>query len=219
MDKSLERHRSNDIVSGILHLIGTALSIAVLVVLIILGAKLDGAWHVVGYSLYGSGLILLYFSSALYHLVPKSMPRFKQIAQRFDHGMIYILIAATYTPVTFIVLSGGWRWSLFGVIWGLAIIGIAIKLFGPRVSPLITTSIYVMMGWLIAIVLPLLIQNMTSTALWLLVIGGVSYTLGVVFFILEHKLPQRRYFWMHELFHVFVLGGSTLHTVVMFLIL
>ncbi len=219
MDKPPERHRSNDLVSGSLHLVGAALAIAVLIVLIVFGAKRGGAWHVVGYSLYGSGLILLYLASTLYHMVPRSMPRFKHVAQRFDHAMIYILIAATYTPITFIVLSGGWRWSLFGVIWGIAVVGVIIKLLRLRVSPFITVTLYVIMGWLIAIAFPLLVQNMTVMALRLLVAGGISYTLGVAFFALEHVLRQRKYFWMHEVFHVFVLGGSTLHTIVMFLIL
>ena len=148
MDKLLERDRSNDIVSGILHLVGVLLAIAVLVVLIVFSAYKGNSWHVVGYSLYGSGLILLYLASASYHLIPYNWPRLKHMAQRFDHAMIYILIAATYTPISFIVLSGGWRWSLFGVIWGLAIIGATIKFLWLRVPPVITTILYIIMGWL-----------------------------------------------------------------------
>ncbi|MEK7180622.1 MAG: hemolysin III family protein, partial [Patescibacteria group bacterium] len=197
MDKLLERDRSNDIVSGILHLVGVLLAVAVLVVLIVLGSYKGNSWHVIGYSLYGSGLILLYLASASYHLIPYSWPRLKHMAQRFDHAMIYILIAATYTPIAFIVLSGGWRWSLFGVIWGLAIIGATIKFLWLRVSPVITTILYIIMGWLGAIALSPLIHNMTATAFWLLILGGLSYTFGVVFFTLEHVLPQRKYFWMH----------------------
>ena len=219
MDKLLERDRSNDIVSGILHLVGVLLAIAVLVVLIVFSAYKGNSWHVVGYSLYGSGLILLYLASASYHLIPYNWPRLKHMAQRFDHAMIYILIAATYTPISFIVLSGGWRWSLFGVIWGLAIIGATIKFLWLRVPPVITTILYIIMGWLGAIAFSPLIHNMTTGAFWLLILGGFSYTLGVIFFTLEHILPQRKYFWMHEVFHVFVLAGSTLHTIVMFLIL
>lgn len=214
----MDRHRSNDIVSGILHLIGAGLAVAVLVVLIIIGARNEEAWHVVGYSLYGSGLILLYLASALYHLAPQRMPRLKRAAQYSDHAVIYILIAATYTPITFIVLSGGWRWSLFGTIWGLAAIGAAIRFFWRRAHPAIPVALYVIMGWLIVIALSPLTQNMTRAALWLLVAGGIAYTSGVLFFALEKILPPRKYFWMHEIFHVFVLAGSALHTVVMFLI-
>ena len=218
-DRSYLRHRSNDIVSGTLHLIGTMFSIAVLVVLVVLGAKTNKSWHIVSYALYGSGLILLYIASTTYHLVPRSMSRFKQIAQKFDHSMIYVLIAATYTPIAFIVLSGGWRWAIFGIIWGLAIAGIVMKIFWSKAPSAVAVSLYVLMGWLVVIAISPLIQNMTTTALWLLFLGGLSYTFGVIFFTLEHILPQRKFFWMHEVFHVFVLGGSTLHTIMMFLIL
>src|SRR3989344_8741762 len=102
-----ERDRSNDITSGALHVTGVFFSVAVLVVLIVLGVRRGSAWHVVGYSLYGAGLIALYFSSALYHFFPESMPHLKHIARRFDHVMIYFVIAAAYTPITFIVFSGG----------------------------------------------------------------------------------------------------------------
>ncbi len=212
----IERHRSNDITSGILHLIGVLLAVAVLATLLVLGVREGSAWHVVGYSLYGVGLILLYFSSALYHFVPERMARFKHLARRFDHVMIYVLIAATYTPITFIVFSGGWRWSLFGVIWGLAAIGVVIKLLWLDVPKFLPVILYAVMGWLIAIAFSPLIEGMSGTTLILLIAGGLSYTIGILFFTLERVLPPRKYFWMHEIFHVFVLGGSALHTIVMF---
>jgi len=213
------RHRSNDIVSAILHLIGVVLATAVLVVLVVFGAREGSVWHVVGYSLYGFGLIALYFSSALYHFVPQTMPRFKHIAQRFDHAMIYVLIAATYTPITFIMLSGGWRWSLFGIIWGLAVIGVIIKLLWLPVPKFLPVALYAGMGWLIVVAFSPLLASMDFNELMLLVAGGFSYTLGILFFALERVFRQRKYFWMHELFHVCVLGGSAFHTIVMFFIL
>ena len=216
MDMEERRHRSNDITSGILHLVGVLLAVSVLVVLLVVGAREGSAWHVVGYSLYGAGLILLYVSSAFYHLVPRRMQRLKHIARRFDHAMIYVLIAATYTPITFVALSGGWRWSIFGIIWGLACIGTAIKLLWMRVPRALPVVLYAVMGWLIVIAFQPLIARMDIVTISLLVFGGLSYTLGMVFFGLERVLKPRKYFWMHEIFHVCVLGGSALHTIVMF---
>ncbi len=214
---SVSRHRSNDIVSGLLHLFGAGLAIGVMVVLIVLGASRD-AWHVVGFTLYGVGLILLYTASASYHLVPDRFVRIKRWTQRFDHAMIYVLIAATYTPVTFIALSGGWRWSIFGVVWGIAVVGVILKLCAMRVSGAVSSLIYLSMGWLIVIAIRPLMANMGAAELWLLAAGGLAYTLGVVFFELENHVPQRKYFWMHEIFHVFVLAGSALHAMVMFML-
>lgn len=219
MEISPLRHRSNDIVSGLIHLAGVGVSIAVLVILVVLASRDSDVWHIVGYALYGAGLILLYLASASYHLVPNRWVRCKRIAQRLDHAMIYILIAATYMPVVFIALDGGWRWSMFGSIWGLAIIGLSFKLLDLSLAPPLSAGLYLLMGWLIAIAASPLIQNMSQSALWLLLLGGVSYTLGIVFFALESVLPQRKYFWMHEIFHLFVLGGSALHTVLMFQLL
>lgn len=212
-------HRSNDIVSGVLHFIGVGCAIAVMVVLIVVGARYGGPWHVVGYSLYGSGLILLYLASSAYHLVPHRFVRVKQALQRLDHAMIYVLIAATYTPITFVALHGGWRWSMFGVIWGLAVVGCVIKLCGWRIHTGLSTALYIVMGWLIALAFSPLRVEMSTGELWLLVSGGISYTVGVIFFTLGRLLRHRKYFWMHEIFHLFVLGGSALHTIVMFSIL
>lgn len=213
------RHRSNDIVSGVLHLLGTGLAIAVLVVLLVFGAMSDDVWHVVGYSLYGSGLILLYLASTLYHLTPEHWVRFKHIARRLDHAMIYVLIAATYTPITFIALTGGWRWSIFGVVWGLALLGGIVKLIPLRVPAGVSLALYLVMGWLICVAIVPLLEGLTTGEFWLLLSGGLAYTVGVIFYALERHLPQKKYFWMHEVFHIFVLGGSALHAVLMFYLL
>ncbi len=212
-------HRTNDITSGVLHFIGVGLAIGVLVVLIVVGARYGGPWHVVGYSLYGSGLILLYLASTSYHLVPHRFARIKLVLQRLDHAMIYVLIAATYTPITFVSLHGGWRWSLFGVIWGLAVFGCVVKLSGWRLHPVASSLLYIAMGWLIIIAFSPLRVEMSTGELWLLIAGGLSYTVGVLFFMLDRVLRRRKYFWMHEIFHLFVLGGSALHTVLMFYML
>lgn len=212
------RDRSNDIVSGLLHLTGTAGAITVLVLLLIQSSSLDG-WHITGYTLFGSGMILLYLGNTSYHLLSPRWPRTKAWAQRLDHALISILIAGTYTPVLFIGLDGGWRWSLFGVIWGLALVSFGIKLFDLRLPSFLSVTLYLAMGWLILIAFQPLRENLTSLMLILLASGGIAYTLGVLFFVLEDHFPPKRYFWMHEIFHVFVLLGSTLHSIVMFLLL
>lgn len=211
--------RSNDIVSGILHLIGALCAIAVLVVLIVLS---NDAYHIVGYTLYGVGLILLYSASTLYHLWSPHSLELKSIFRRLDHAMIYILIAATYTPITFLALSGGWKWSMFGVIWGLALVGFLAKflIVNPsRMAAIASTVLYVVMGWLIVIAIVPLIAGMSTAAFVTLVCGGVAYTVGAVFFALDAVLPKRKHFWMHEIFHLLVLAGSALHTITMFLML
>lgn len=210
---------SNDVVSGILHLIGVGLAVAVLVVLIVVAVRYGTVWHVVAYALYGTGLILLYLSSSTYHLIPHRFTRAKHLFRRVDHAMIYVLIAATYTPVTFVTLYGGWRWSLFGVIWGLAIVGCVLKMADVTIPSGMSTVFYLAMGWCIVIAFAPLRAQLSTVELWLLFSGGLSYTVGVVCFVFDRVLHRRRYFWMHELFHVFVLGGSSLHTVFMFFIL
>ncbi len=212
-------HPSNDMVSGVLHLVGVGLAIAVLVVLIVVGARYGTSWHVVGYSLYGTGLILLYVASSTYHLIPRRFARVKQFFRRLDHSMIYVLIAATYTPICFLTLPAGWGWSLFGVVWGLALAGASLTLSGVRLPPAVSTTMYVVMGWSILLAFSPLRQHISTGMLWLLFTGGISYTVGVVFFVLDRVLPHRRYFWMHEVFHLCVLGGSTLHTIFMFFVL
>ncbi len=212
------RDRSNDIISGLIHLVGMAGAITVLTILLVQSSSLDG-WHITGYTLFGSGMILLYFASTSYHLIPPHWPRTKAAAQRLDHALIPILIASTYTPVLFIALEGGWRWSLFGVIWGLALIGALIKLCAWQLPSFLSLLLYLVMGWLIIIAFDPLRDSLSPLMLSLLMFGGIAYSLGVLFFILEGKLPPKRYFWMHEIFHVFVLLGSALHSTVMFLLL
>lgn len=211
--------RSNDIVSGIIHLIGAGCAIAVLVILIVLA---DKPYPIISYSIYGSGLVLLYTASTLYHLLPPRFVRAKEIARRCDHAMIYVLIAATYTPIAFLALSGAWKWIIFGIIWGLAAVGVVIKSFiahPGRMSAYTSTILYVVMGWLIVIAIVPLYNSMSTASFVTLVSGGIIYTIGTIFFALDDVIPKRKHFWMHEIFHIFILGGSSLHTITMFLLL
>lgn len=212
-------HRSNDIVSGVLHLFGALLSVAILAVLVVFGARDGSAWHIVGFSIFGAGLFLLYAASATYHLIPHNHPLAKHVFQRIDHAMIFVLIAATYTPVTFLALTPAWGWTLFGLVWALAVVGITMKLLWMRVPAIYSALLYVVMGWVIVVALSPLREHMSALGMWLLLWGGISYSLGVVFFALDNYLPKRKFVWMHEIFHLFVLGGSALHTTVMFFLI
>jgi hemolysin III len=174
--------------------------------LLILGAvRSGGAADIVSRSVFSASLVALYLASTGYHSVPSG--RVKDRLQRFDHAAIYLLIAGTYTPFTLGVLRGGWGWSLFGVVWGAAALGVFSKLFvGIRFARL-STAIYLLMGWLILIAVVPLMRVMPFEGLLWLSAGGALYTLGVPFF-LARGVPYAHFVW-----HLFVLGGSICHVV------
>jgi hemolysin III len=166
------------------------------------------AWHVVSFAIFGSTLTLTYLSSTLYHSFQS--PRVKSVFRVFDHSTIFLLIAGTYTPFTLVTMRGAWGWTLFGLIWGFAVIGIVMKaVFIDRLKAL-TMIMYVFMGWLVVIALkPLLASLPVEGFVWLL-IGGLSYTIGLIFFA-WNSLP-----FNHAIWHLFVLGGSVCHFFCMF---
>ncbi len=171
---------NTELINGVTHGVGFLLSIAGLVVLVVLAASRGGARHVVACSVYGSTLILLYLASTLYHSV--TAPRAKQVLRLIDHIAIYLLIAGTYTPFTLLTLRGGWGWSLFGVIWGLAIVGSVFKILFIGRFRKTSVVIYLLMGWLLMVGLkPLLASLPLAGFVWLMA-GGAAYTLGVVFY-------------------------------------
>ncbi len=163
----------------------------------------DG-WALASGIVFGSSMILLYLSSTLYHSFTGH--RIKQIFQVFDHSAIYLLIAGSYTPLTLVAVGGPLGWSIFGVIWFLAIGGILAKsLMRGNREHWASTALYVVMGWLVVSILPAIIRELPPTGFHLIVAGGLSYTLGVVFFA-WNRLPYN-----HAIWHLFVLGGSTFH--------
>jgi hemolysin III len=189
--------------NSISHLIGAVLALAGLVVLVVLASLKGDLLKVVSFTIYGSTLFLLYTLSTLYHSL---RGRAKAIFQKLDHIAIYLLIAGTYTPFTLITLRGIWGWSLFAAVWGLAILGIVLDSLhqnGPRWLQMI---IYLLMGWLILIALNPLIENFPSGGLVWLVIGGLLYTSGIIFYALDEKLEHA-----HGIWHLFVLVGSISH--------
>lgn len=203
-----------DPLPGLLHLIGALLSIAALVVLVVIGR--NDAWRVVSFSVYGATMILLYTASTLYHWLPKQAGGKNQIFRKFDHCSIYLLIAGTYTPFCLVTLNGAWGWSLFGVIWGLAILGVTIQAIHIDVWRWLTTSVYILMGWLIIVGLQPLLEKLPLTAFCWLFAGGVIYSLGGIVYTIK-KPNLWKYFNYHDLWHVMVLLGSFCHFMVMLL--
>ena len=201
----MNQEKENEPLSSITHFIGLLLSIAGLTLLVVFAALYGTVGHIVGFSIFGSGLVLLYLASSIYHFISKAH-RMKGVFQRIDRMMIYILIASTYTPLTLVLPERGLAWSLFGVIWSIALIGIII-IFQKNVKRWIAPTLYI---------LPFLIDSLPLAGIVWLVLGGVLYTVGVVFFALDNYVPRKRWFGMHEIFHLFVMGGSFSHFWFMF---
>lgn len=200
-----------DPISGFSHAFGAVLSIAGLVILIVFAAICGTAWHVVSYTIFGVGLILLYTFSSLYHLL-NLKEKAMNVFRKFDHIMIYILIAATYTPVCLTVLRGPWGWSIFGVVWFLAVLGIILTSVWIKAPRWLTTSIYIGMGWIVIVAIYPMIKIFSSlnalNLLWWLVAGGIFYTIGGIIYGLKWPHLKNKYFGFHEIFHIFILLGS-----------
>jgi hemolysin III len=185
--------------SSLSHVVGGVLAIAGTIVLIVLAAERGDPWRIVSFSVYGATLIFLYTSSGLYHALSG---RARRVFRRLDHAAIYLLIAGTYTPFALGPLRGPWGWSLFGVLWGLAVLGI-VQEFIPQRTRRMSMIFYIVMGWLIVIAVDPLTRHLAPGGLMWLLAGGLFYTLGVIFFIFDEK-------WRfgHEIWHLFVLAGS-----------
>ncbi len=171
-------------------------------------------WRVVGFSIYGASLILLYSASTIYHWQALP-PRGEDILKRLDHVAIFVLIAGTYTPVCLVTLRGGWGWSVLGLVWGLALLGLLLKLFFQHLPRWSSTALYVGMGWMAVVAVVPLVQSLPVSGLMWLVAGGVLYTLGAVIYAVKWPDPAPQVFGFHEVFHVFVLAGSITHFVFM----
>jgi len=199
------RWKRHELANSLTHGAGLALSVAGCAVLVTLAALRGSAWHIVACSVYGGTLVCLYAASTMYHSVRSR--RWKRFWRIVDHSSIYLLIAGTYTPFMLVNLRGAWGWSLFGVVWGLAVAGILFKVWFVDRVPVASTIVYLLMGWLAVIaVKPLVAMVPTGGLEWILA-GGVLYTAGVGFFAWE-KLPYH-----HAIWHLFVIGGSVCHYV------
>lgn len=200
----------NEPLSALTHALGFLLAIAALVVLVVFAAQRGTAWHVVGFSIFGASMLLLYGASAAYHFVPVTH-RAKKVLQRIDHAMIYVLIAGSYTPICFITLRGAWGWSLFGVVWGLAALGITWKAIGKWQHKIVSTVLYVAMGWLAMVAFVPLLRATGWNGLFWLLLSGACYTVGAVIFGFGHVKFHPKWFGMHEVWHLLVMAGSFFH--------
>jgi len=192
-----------EIAAAITHGIGAALAIAALVILIVFAAIDGNVWHVVSFTIFGSTLVLLYFASTLYHSLTHVGA--KHLFHKFDHISIYLLIAGTYTPFCLTALRGWVGWTVFGIVWTCAILGAVVKAISVGKKVKLSTILYVAMGWVIVLAIKTLYNSMPHFGFMLLVAGGVSYTLGTIFFIRDHVK------YNHSVWHLFVVGGSVLH--------
>ncbi len=195
--------------NGFIHAIGAALAVVGLVLLILKGLEPTGStWHVVTFSIFGAALILLYLCSTLYHWLPLTEVGVRRL-KRLDHTMIFVLIAATYTPICLLPLRGPWGWSLFGVVWTIALMGIVFKLFWLGAPRWLSTAIYIVMGWVVLVAIWPLTQMVELGAVVWLALGGLAYTVGAVIYGL--KRPNFSRMGFHEIFHVFCVVGSVCH--------
>lgn len=185
------------------HLVGTMLSISGASILITLAAVMGDPWKIVSVSIFGATLVLLYSASTLYHSV---RGRAKAILRKLDHLSIYLLIAGTYTPFCLVTLRGVWGWTLFGIVWGLALIGMLQEIRPRSEARILSLVIYAVMGWVIVIATGPLLDHLETTGLVLLAAGGLLYTGGIVFYAFDDRFRH----W-HGIWHLFVIGGSLLH--------
>ena len=192
-----------ELANSLTHALGAGLSAAGLAVLVGKAAHHGDAWQIVSTAIFGVSLVLLYSTSTLYHSFRAE--RLKQVLQKFDHAAIFLLIAGTYTPFVLVTLRGPWGWSLFGVVWGLAVAGVTIKFWLAGRYRLVSTLIYLAMGWLVLVAIKPLVAALPAGGLRLLIAGGLCYTGGAAFYLWK-RLPYH-----HAIWHLFVMGGSACH--------
>ena len=192
-----------EIANSVSHGIGLLASLAAFPFLVVAASQRGDAAGIVGASVFAATLVLLYFTSTMYHALPRL--RAKRVFRILDHGAIYLLIAGTYTPFTLGVLRGAWGWTLFGLQWGLAVLGIILKSVGGIHYAKLSVAVYLAMGWLVLVAIGPLMDHVPPWGLFWLVAGGIAYTVGVVFYALE----RLRYF--HFIWHLFVIAGSACH--------
>nr|WP_193565661.1 hemolysin III family protein [Nitrosomonas sp. GH22] len=199
-----EQSLGEEIANSISHGIGLVAALIATPFLIMRAVQYADTGFIIGASFFAATMILLYLASTLYHALPQG--KAKRVFKIIEHSAIYLLIAGTYTPFTLGVLRGPWGWTLFGIVWGLAAIGVTLKAFDKMHNPIITTSLYLLMGWLILIAIyPLYTRIPVSGLLWLIA-GGVTYTIGVFFFATDSRFRYGHFIW-----HLFVMVGTVCH--------
>jgi hemolysin III len=211
MPKNNNKPKLKEPLEGSLHLLGAVLAVLGLVLLLVFGH--NSAQKIISFSIYGSTLFLLYLFSTLYHWLPQSAGGKYQIFRKFDHLAIYLLIAGTYTPFCLISLQGTLGWTIFGIIWGLTIVAITLQSIFIDLPRWLSTSFYIVMGWLIVITIKPLIIAITLKGFQLLMAGGIIYSIGGIIYTIK-KPNFTKTFNYHVLWHILVLLGSIAHFLV-----
>ncbi len=205
MHRMVQRPQSlgEEIANSVSH--GVALLAAIVVVPFLFAAVRNlGVANIVGAGVFAATMVLLYLVSTLYHALPPG--RAKRVFLKLDHGAIYVFIAGSYTPFTLGVLGGAWGWTLFGLVWSLAVLGVTLKAFERLSHPWLSTGLYLVMGWLVLIAFVPLVERVPQPGVALLVAGGLAYTAGIVFFMLDSRLR-----YAHAVWHSFVVAGTAFH--------
>lgn len=192
-----------EIANSVIHGLGIGLGVAALVILVAFAALSGDGYKMASAIVFGIALVLEYTASTLYHSFPQ--PRVKHIFKILDHAGIYVLIAGTYTPFCLVTLRDSGGWWLFGIVWGLAVIGISTEAFWAYRPRWLSAAVYLGMGWLVVVAIGPLTENLDPAGVWLLVAGGLAYTIGTIFYVLK-KIP-----YMHAVWHLWVLAGSICH--------
>ena len=189
--------------NSISHLVGAAAALVGLVIVVVVAAQQGDPWKIVSFSIYGATLFLLYTFSTLYHSL---QGRAKRIFRKLDHLSIYFLIAGTYTPFALVTLRGAWGWTIFGIIWGLVVVGIVLESLPQKGNRIWSVAVYILMGWLILIALKPLLKALPAGGFIGLLLGGIFYTGGLIFYALDSRVQH-----FHGIWHLFVLAGSVSH--------
>ncbi len=210
-------HVTDEVINTITHILGAIFSVLGTVILVVLSAKEATVWHVVSFSVYGASLIMLFLASTLHHGLNLS-EKLNELFRLFDYLAIYLLIAGTYTPLCLVVQRNVWGWSLFGVVWGLTVIGITIKSVFPELPKWVSNTFYIGIGWIGVILILRSLPIIGITGFALILTGGVLYTVGALIFYFEKPNPIPGKFGFHEIWHLFVLTGAVLHYLFMYFI-
>ncbi len=199
-----------DPLSGLTHFLGIIIALFSLIALLTRTVPPITRWHIISFTIYGCAMILLYTMSTLYHWLPLTGKRL-ELFRKIDHIMIFVFIAASYTPVCLITLSGKWGWSILGIVWVLTIAGFFLKVFWLHAPRFLYTALYVLLGWIIVFAIWPLSQRMSPGGLIWLAIGGFFYTVGAVIYGIKKPDPWPKVFGFHEIFHIFIILGSISH--------
>lgn len=202
------RFQNEELWNTLTHGIGTLLAVAALVLMVVYSSLYGGALEIICSIVFGLSLTFQYAASTFYHAATN--PRKKYFLKRIDHLCIYLLIAGTYTPVMLIGLQGAWGWAMFAAIWALVILGFVFKFSPLRKSKKLSLSLYALMGWLVVIAVKPMVASLSSEALWYIALGGLAYTIGIVFYA-NKRIP-----FNHAIWHLWVLAGSILHFLAIF---